>query len=70
MGPNVPLTEGGQVVGFFSPRAPKHYTGGACNTTGPHPGSLLGQAHGWRTGGPMWWIAFAGYVEVSGNDHH
>lgn len=28
MGPNTPLHEGGQLVGFFSPRAPKEYTGG------------------------------------------
>lgn len=27
MGPNVPLHEGGQLVGFFSPKAPKKYTG-------------------------------------------
>lgn len=27
MGPNVPIHEGGQLVGFFSPRAPKTYTG-------------------------------------------
>lgn len=27
MGPNVPLQESGQLVGFFSPRAPKTYTG-------------------------------------------
>lgn len=62
MGPNVPLTEGGQVVGFFSPRAPKHYTGGGL------------QYHGAPTRGPYWdkrmmadrrtdvVDAFAGYV--------
>ena len=27
MGPNVPLHEGGQLVGIFSPKAPKKYTG-------------------------------------------
>lgn len=26
-GPNVPIVQGGQVVGFFSPTAPKHPTG-------------------------------------------
>lgn len=27
MGPNVPLHEGGQLVGFFSPESPQKYTG-------------------------------------------
>lgn len=27
MGPNVPITQGGAIAGWFSPVAPKHYTG-------------------------------------------
>lgn len=26
-GPNVPITQGGEIVGYFSPEAPKHSTG-------------------------------------------
>lgn len=34
MGPNVPIVQGGAVVGFFSPEKPKHYTGGVLHFTG------------------------------------
>lgn len=34
MGPNVPITQGGVVVGFFSPVAPKHYTGAMLHFSG------------------------------------
>lgn len=34
MGPNVPITQGGAIVGFFSPVAPKHYTGGMLHFSG------------------------------------
>lgn len=27
MGPNIPLSQGGAIVGYFSPVKPKHYTG-------------------------------------------
>lgn len=34
MGPNRPLHDGGQLVGFFSPKAPKKYTGAVLNFHG------------------------------------
>lgn len=33
-GPNVPISQGGAVVGFFSPIAPKHPTGGMLHFSG------------------------------------
>lgn len=33
MGPNVPISQGGATVGFYSPVAPKHYTGGMLHAT-------------------------------------
>lgn len=33
-GPNVPITQGGQTVGFFFPAAPKHPTGAMMHYTG------------------------------------
>ena len=33
-GPNVPITQGGAVVGYFSPVAPKHPTGGMLHYSG------------------------------------
>ena len=34
MGPNVPIMQGGVAAGWFSPVAPKHYTGAALNFSG------------------------------------
>ena len=34
MGPNVPIMQGGAAAGWFSPVAPKHYTGAALNFSG------------------------------------
>ena len=34
MGPNVPISQGGATVGFYSPTAPKHYTGGMLHFSG------------------------------------
>ena len=34
MGPNIPIVQGGAVAGFFSPVAPKHYTGGMLHFAG------------------------------------
>ena len=33
-GPNVPISQGGKIVGYFSPEAPKHRTGGMMHYSG------------------------------------